>query len=94
MTVDEIRDYLNVDTLSYISLDNLVSSTGAPGAGFCDACFTGNYPVPIPVELGKNMLEKDACDPLGEPLEYPSTLLDTIDGTAVAVVDDTTVRGT
>ena len=44
LTVDEIREYLNVDTLAYVNLDRLVASTGAPGAGFCDACFTGQLP--------------------------------------------------
>jgi len=57
MSVDEIREYLNVDSLSYLALDRLVSATGAVGAGFCDACLTGNYPVEIPVELGKHILE-------------------------------------
>jgi len=35
----------------------LLSATGAVGAGFCDACLTGNYPVEIPTELGKHILE-------------------------------------
>ena len=43
-TVEEIRDYLNVDSLAYLTLDRLIASTGAVGAGFCDACFTGHYP--------------------------------------------------
>ena len=34
------------------SLDNLVAAIGAPGAGFCSACLTGNYPAPVPVTLG------------------------------------------
>ena len=57
LTVDEIRDYLNVDTIAYITLDRLVSSIGAGGAGFCDACFTGRYPVEVPVSLRKGVLE-------------------------------------
>jgi len=57
MSVDEIREYLNVDSLSYLKLDRLLSATGAVGAGFCDACLTGNYPVEIPAELGKHILE-------------------------------------
>ncbi len=48
LTVDEIRDYLNVDTLAYLTLDRLIEATGAVGAGFCDACFTGDYPVDGP----------------------------------------------
>jgi amidophosphoribosyltransferase len=56
-TVEEIRTFLNVDTLDYLSLDRLVEATGAEGAGFCDACFTGDYPVEVPVTLGKHVLE-------------------------------------
>jgi glutamine phosphoribosylpyrophosphate amidotransferase len=51
LTVDEIRDYLDVDSLAYLQLDRLVEATGAVRAGFCDACLTGHYPVPVPVEL-------------------------------------------
>lgn len=57
MTVDEIREYLDVDSIAYLTLDRLLSATGAVGAGFCDACLTGDYPVPIPVEVGKHILE-------------------------------------
>src|SRR3546814_14589418 len=55
LTIDEIRDYLDVDTLAYVQLDRLIASTGAPGAGFCDACFTGSYPVAVPVTLRKHV---------------------------------------
>ncbi|MCO5319300.1 MAG: amidophosphoribosyltransferase [Microthrixaceae bacterium] len=57
MEISEIRDYLGVDTLSYLPLDALVEAVGAPGAGFCTACLTGEYPVPIPPEAGKGVLE-------------------------------------
>ena len=66
LTVDEIRDYLNVDSIAFITLDRLISSTGTSGAGFCDACFTGNYPVAVPVSLTKGVLEAPSgvgCDP-------------------------------
>ena len=68
MSVEEIRDYLNVDTLSYLSIDRLVAATGAVGAGFCDACLTGSYPVPVPVPvtLGRSVLAIDEPrDPVG-----------------------------
>ncbi len=48
----EIVEFLDVDSLEYLSLDHLVTAINAPGAGFCDACLTGNYPVPVPVQLG------------------------------------------
>jgi amidophosphoribosyltransferase len=63
LTVDEIREYLGVDSLAYLTLDRLVTATGAAGAGFCDACLTGHYPVEVPVALtdgGKHLLEVDA----------------------------------
>jgi amidophosphoribosyltransferase len=57
MLVDEIRTYLDVDSLAYLDLDRLRNATGAAEAGFCDACFTGDYPVDVPVEVGKHVLE-------------------------------------
>ncbi len=68
LTVDEIRDYLGVDSLAYVNLDRLVHATGAPGAGFCDACFTGQYPVAVPVTLRKHVLEGPPVEP-GAPVQ-------------------------
>ncbi len=38
---------LGADSLAYISIENLKEAIGADG-GFCDACFTGDYPTPVP----------------------------------------------
>ena len=57
LTVAEIQEYLGVDTLAYLELDRLVDATGAVGAGFCNACLTGDYPVAIPENLHKGVLE-------------------------------------
>jgi len=43
-TVEEIATYLRVDSLHYLSLDGLMEAAG-DGERYCDACFTGNYPV-------------------------------------------------
>src|ERR1700722_16585866 len=51
-SIAELEQYLGVDSLAYLSLDNLVTAIAAPGAGFCSACLTGNYPAPVPVVLG------------------------------------------
>jgi amidophosphoribosyltransferase len=75
LTVDEIRDYLNVDSLAYISLDRLVDATGATGAGFCDACFTGEYPVEVPVTLRKGVLEGNV-ESLDDVVPVAATFLD------------------
>lgn len=44
-SVEEIRRFLEVDTLYYISCKGMVASTGYPETNFCLACFTENYPV-------------------------------------------------
>jgi amidophosphoribosyltransferase len=65
-TIEEIRQYVGVDSLAYLTLDRLVSATGAPGAGFCSACFTGEYPVDVPVGLTKRVLEEPDRAPAGQ----------------------------
>jgi amidophosphoribosyltransferase len=62
LEVGEIRDYLGADSLAYLSLDALKEATGAPGAGFCDACLTGDYPEEVPVTLGR---EPQVTSPIG-----------------------------
>ena len=79
MELDEIRDYLQVDSIAYLTLDRLVAATGTPQSGFCDACFTGSYPVDIPVSLGKGVLE------IGAAGEAPVTRTAPPSGIAAAV---------
>lgn len=57
LTVDEIREYIGCDSITYLDIDALTDSIGTTNAGFCDACLTGNYPIDIPVNLSKNVLE-------------------------------------
>jgi amidophosphoribosyltransferase len=45
MTVDEIRDHIHADSLAYLSVEGMLAATGEAAPGFCDACFTGCYPV-------------------------------------------------
>jgi amidophosphoribosyltransferase len=45
-SVEEIRSYLGADSLAYLSQAGLYAFTGGGSAGFCDACFTGRYPIP------------------------------------------------
>jgi len=51
MSVPEIEAFLGVDSLAYLTLENLKAAIDAPGAGFCAACLTGEYPVAPPFEL-------------------------------------------
>src|SRR5579862_6484374 len=62
MSVGEISDYLGVDSLAYLDLNRLVAATGSLPAAFCDACFSGNYPVPVPEYDTKLLLEADGSD--------------------------------
>ena len=55
--VEEIRQYLGADSLAYLSLAGLYAFTGGRRAGFCDACFTGRYPIPPPEELPARQLQ-------------------------------------
>jgi amidophosphoribosyltransferase len=49
-TTEEIRAYIGCDSLSYLSHDGMMAAvhTEQGGAGYCSACFTGDYPVPVP----------------------------------------------
>ncbi len=65
-TVEEIREIIGADSLGYLNTSYLNKLADNSSCGFCDACFTGNYPVDvsrvtttdkfaekIPVEIGK-----------------------------------------
>jgi amidophosphoribosyltransferase len=47
-SVEEIRRFIGADSLAYLSWQGLYSFDGHPTSGFCDACFTGKYPVEVP----------------------------------------------
>jgi amidophosphoribosyltransferase len=59
-TIEEIREYLGVDSLHYITIDGMVKATGFPKEEFCLACFNEHYPIPLPrqMELGKFIFEQ------------------------------------
>lgn len=58
-TLEDIRKYLNVDSLKYLSIEGLVRAIGEQKDKFCFACFNGDYPVPIPdnLKLDKYFME-------------------------------------
>lgn len=49
-SVEEIRAFLGVDSLGYLSLDGMLRSAGSM-TGYCHACFSGQYPTAIPEDL-------------------------------------------
>jgi amidophosphoribosyltransferase len=67
-SVEEIREFIDADSLGYLSVQNLHATVDpnpaeTPGRGFCDACFTGNYPIPVQLEMDKLALERSITDP-------------------------------
>ncbi|HXJ33932.1 MAG TPA: amidophosphoribosyltransferase [Candidatus Eisenbacteria bacterium] len=46
-SLEEIRRFLGADSLAYLSIPGMYGFVGGEGNGFCDACFTGNYPVAL-----------------------------------------------
>ena len=56
-TVEEIRAYLDLDSLYYLSLEGMIKATGVNSDSFCKACFDGNYPVPPDTTFNKLSLD-------------------------------------
>jgi amidophosphoribosyltransferase len=59
-SVEEIKKFLGLDTLHYLSLEGLLQAIDMDGAGFCLACFNGDYPVSFGDDLHKHCLETNA----------------------------------
>ena len=45
-SIEEIRQYIEADSLAYLSLEGMLSSVSGPAGSYCTACWTGDYPVP------------------------------------------------
>jgi len=67
---EEIRASIGADSLGYISLDGMIDATGQEKSSLCTACFTGEYPIPLPDQslLGKHLLEANMSSPTLLPL--------------------------
>ena len=59
-SIEQLTQFLNLDSLHYLSLEGLLESTGMdpPGSTFCKACFDGCYPVSFDENLSKFCLEQ------------------------------------
>lgn len=59
-STEEMRDFLGVDSLSYLSVAGLmkaVRSSNDSELGYCNACFTADYPVPVDMDAEKEEFE-------------------------------------
>ena len=47
-TIEEMREFIGADSLAFLSLDGMMRAVGsADGSGYCNACFTGDYPISV-----------------------------------------------
>ena len=58
-TVEEMREIIGVDSLGFLSLEAARKIAVGCKLGFCDACFSGEYPIPVPEQAEKNMFENE-----------------------------------
>ncbi len=56
-TIPEVKDFIGADSLGYLSIDGLVKAIALPRDIFCMACFTGDYPMPVQLQMDKLALE-------------------------------------
>ncbi len=56
--MDEIRDYLEVDSIGYLSLEGLVSCVSLPADHYCTACWSGKYKIPVSTVVNKFSMER------------------------------------
>lgn len=58
-TMEEIKKFLNVDSIGYLSIEGMLNCMGNDGNKFCSACFSQKYPLPIPKNHDKMVIEKN-----------------------------------
>jgi amidophosphoribosyltransferase len=51
LAVDELREVIGADSLAFLSLGSMMKAIGRTD-GYCNACFTGEYPLPVAVSIG------------------------------------------
>jgi len=57
-SVDQIRQHIGADSLAYLSIDGLMRAVEQPKSSFCTACFTGEYPMPVQLQMDKLVFER------------------------------------
>jgi amidophosphoribosyltransferase len=56
-SIDEVREFIDADSLAYLSVKGMLRAVRAPENAYCSGCFTGNYPIPVQLEMDKLGLE-------------------------------------
>ena len=60
--IPEIARFIGADSLGYLSIEGLIKAVALPRKLFCLGCFTGDYPVPVQLEMDKLALEPSKED--------------------------------
>ncbi|HBG28508.1 MAG: amidophosphoribosyltransferase [Planctomycetes bacterium GWF2_41_51] len=56
--MQQIKEFLEVDSLGYISLDGMLSCVSLPKNHYCTACWSGKYAIPVTTVVNKFMMER------------------------------------
>jgi len=56
--MQQIKEFLDVDSIGYISLEGMLSCASLPKEHYCTACWTGNYRIPIQTIVNKFTMER------------------------------------
>jgi len=56
--LEQIREFLEVDSIGYISLEGMLSCTALPIDHYCTACWSGKYVIPVNTAVNKSSLER------------------------------------
>jgi amidophosphoribosyltransferase len=57
-TLEQIRQYLEVDTVGYLSLNGMLSCAFLPADHYCTACWSGQYRIPVDIVVNKFAMER------------------------------------
>jgi amidophosphoribosyltransferase len=78
-TLEEIRKYLDADSVAYLSLDGLTGAVPEGRTRYCTSCYTGVYPVAFPRDEAAylQLALKLNGEPVATPQSIPLTVLET-----------------
>jgi amidophosphoribosyltransferase len=65
-TLEQIKDFLEVDSVGYLSLEGMLSCAALPKDHYCTACWAGKYPIPVDIILNKFSMERYQLYMFGE----------------------------
>ena len=83
-TLEEIRKYLNADSVAYLSLDGLTGSVKGGRQSYCTSCYTGVYPVAFPRDEDAYLQLALKLNPDPTEVESPTIVIPDFDKDPVA----------